>query len=319
MSRPFWMKFASASAVVAATALAAPLAADETQESKSQEQAQEQAPPAEGASYWLGVTFRGVDPVLREQLQLPENEGLVVEQVLPGSPAAKAGLKPHDILLKVDGRAIEGPKTLLDAVQNSEGEPLKFALLRAGEQETLAVTPGERPERFARPSVRVPSPDVDRLREWVERLRQGNGPGGPLTLRNFGPGVLVKPGAPGFPPALGNFPPLAIPNIPNGYEISITRKQDQPARITVKHGNDTWKVSENDVDQLPEEVRPAVKRMLAGGGLQLFGGHLAPGDMSFFEKQFEQMNRRMEQLRKEMQGLRDGQRKLRPMPEDKKI
>jgi hypothetical protein len=46
MSQPFWMKFASASALVAATALAAPLLADETQESKPQAQ----APQAERAS-----------------------------------------------------------------------------------------------------------------------------------------------------------------------------------------------------------------------------------------------------------------------------
>ena len=144
-------------------------------------------------------------------------------------------------------------------------------------------------------------PDVDRLRQWVDELGQSGGLGSPLSLRNFGPGVWVDPGA-------GLAEPLKIPP---GYEINIRRKQGEPAMVTVKHGSDTWTVSENNVEELPEEVRPVVKQMLAGRMLGGFENRLAPGDMSFFDERFDLMNERMEKLMEEMRGMRDEGLRLR--------
>src|SRR5262249_8807239 len=49
---------------------------------------------------WLGLQPDDLPDELRAQLDLAEGEGLLVSQVLPGSPAEKAGLKKNDILTK---------------------------------------------------------------------------------------------------------------------------------------------------------------------------------------------------------------------------
>jgi beta-lactamase regulating signal transducer with metallopeptidase domain len=54
----------------------------------------------------LGVRVERPSPVLADQLNLPRDQGLVVEDVTPDSAAAKAGLKPHDILLQFNGKPV---------------------------------------------------------------------------------------------------------------------------------------------------------------------------------------------------------------------
>ncbi|MGE3804657.1 MAG: M56 family metallopeptidase, partial [Gemmataceae bacterium] len=54
----------------------------------------------------LGVQLSLPSDLLIEQLNLTKNIGLIVDQVVPDMPAAKAGLKPHDILLEFDGKPV---------------------------------------------------------------------------------------------------------------------------------------------------------------------------------------------------------------------
>src|SRR5262245_15019342 len=62
------------------------------------------APRVEMPKYWIGLLGGPIpaDDALRAHLDLPENQGLRVENVVPDSPAAKAGLKRHDILLRAN-------------------------------------------------------------------------------------------------------------------------------------------------------------------------------------------------------------------------
>ena len=54
--------------------------------------------------YWIGLLGGSITPdnPLRAHLDLPENQGLIVANVVPDGPAAKAGLKQHDILLRAN-------------------------------------------------------------------------------------------------------------------------------------------------------------------------------------------------------------------------
>src|SRR5262249_44721292 len=54
----------------------------------------------------LGVQLRKPSAALADQLDLPKGQGMVVEEVGPNSPAAKAGVKANDILLELDGKAV---------------------------------------------------------------------------------------------------------------------------------------------------------------------------------------------------------------------
>ena len=52
--------------------------------------------------HWIGMLGGPATPELRAQLDIPEGQGLLVRQVVPDSPAAKAGLQDFDILLKAN-------------------------------------------------------------------------------------------------------------------------------------------------------------------------------------------------------------------------
>src|SRR2546423_13915595 len=73
-----------------------------------------------------------------------EQEGVKVHQVVPGSPAAKAGLKKGDVITRVEGREMDHPDTLLNVLaKHKPGEELTFHVLRDGQEKSLKVRLGE--------------------------------------------------------------------------------------------------------------------------------------------------------------------------------
>ena len=91
-------------------------------------------PPATGL-----VTSRASD-VLREQLALDRGCGLVVEAVAPGTPAARAGLKRHDVLVSLDGQLLLLPEQLAALLECSRSDaPLQFEVRRAGQTSTISL------------------------------------------------------------------------------------------------------------------------------------------------------------------------------------
>jgi hypothetical protein len=67
----------------------------------------------------LGVRVEAPSAVLADQLDLPKGQGLVIEDVTPDSPAAKAGLKSHDILLQFNGKPVpSSPAEFADALRD---------------------------------------------------------------------------------------------------------------------------------------------------------------------------------------------------------
>jgi serine protease Do len=64
----------------------------------------------------LGVTVQGVDQSLADSFGLPRPEGALVSSVGPGSPAARAGLRPGDVILALNGEALQGSGDLAGRV-----------------------------------------------------------------------------------------------------------------------------------------------------------------------------------------------------------
>ncbi len=64
------------------------------------------AKPAAGARAYLGVRLEGIPASLASHLKLSAGEGVLVRSSLPGSPAYGAGLRKHDVILKVAGKAV---------------------------------------------------------------------------------------------------------------------------------------------------------------------------------------------------------------------
>jgi serine protease DegQ len=95
---------------------------------------------------WIGVALQDITPELAQSLNLPATRGVLVVQVERGSPADKAGIKPGDVLLSVNGRPVADTNTMLNLVAAlPPGQEATLSLTRNQAETELAVTIGRRP------------------------------------------------------------------------------------------------------------------------------------------------------------------------------
>jgi len=97
---------------------------------------------------WLGVVVVPVPPPVADQLNL-EGKGLMVADVAVDSPADRAGLRLHDVLIAADGEEVAGdPEPFIDMVRaRRPGDSLELALYRGAKKQTLRVELGDRPDQ----------------------------------------------------------------------------------------------------------------------------------------------------------------------------
>jgi S1-C subfamily serine protease len=75
-----------------------------------------------------------------------DEEGVLIVQVVPNSPAARDGLRIGDVILAVDGQAINESQEVQDTVADAAvGENLQLTIRRNGQEQTLNVRPGNIP------------------------------------------------------------------------------------------------------------------------------------------------------------------------------
>jgi C-terminal processing protease CtpA/Prc len=96
------------------------------------------------SEYYIGVSIEPVDDALRAQLGVPAGQGVVVTEVIGGSPAEKAGVKKHDIVLEMGEKRVDSPETLSREVQANGEKPTTLKILRAGKPLTIPLTPATR-------------------------------------------------------------------------------------------------------------------------------------------------------------------------------
>jgi hypothetical protein len=90
---------------------------------------------------WLGVVLGEVSEALVSQLPLDPGTGLLVEHVTPESPAAKAGLQKHDVLVRLGDQVLITPKQFQTLIANHKaGDAVEIALLRKGQPQTITAT-----------------------------------------------------------------------------------------------------------------------------------------------------------------------------------
>lgn len=95
---------------------------------------------------WVGVATQPNSPGLSGYLGLETKEGVVVAQVVQGSPAARAGIEPLDVILQVDGQPIKNPEELQTAVlKHKIGDTIAFLVQRGREQRTVQIQGGTIP------------------------------------------------------------------------------------------------------------------------------------------------------------------------------
>ncbi|PRD80655.1 2-alkenal reductase [Burkholderia multivorans] len=95
---------------------------------------------------WIGVEPQDVTPEIAESFGLQQKSGAIVAGVLQGGPADKAGIKPGDILVTVNGEDITDTTKLLNVVaQIKPGTSTKVHVVRKGKQFDVNVVIGKRP------------------------------------------------------------------------------------------------------------------------------------------------------------------------------
>lgn len=137
-----------------------------------------QAPAAELPKVWIGVRCVPVNEALVSHLG---RSGLMVANVMTGSPADQAGVEKHDVLVSLDGKPIESMDQLLEAVVSTgAGTSASLVVMRGGREKALLITPSTRPSegemrfKYDEPPASESSPDVQYFGHRLDRDTMGN-------------------------------------------------------------------------------------------------------------------------------------------------
>jgi serine protease Do len=150
---------------------------------------------------WLGVSIQELTPELASQFGVGETKGVLVSDVMDDSPAKKAGFERADVIVEYDGKSMDSPTHLRNAVaQTPVGKKVAVKIIRDKKPKTIELTIAEQPKSMAQPGEEESSDsaapagvlsDLD-VRELTEELA------GRYGLKSSERGVVVvrvKPGS----------------------------------------------------------------------------------------------------------------------------
>jgi serine protease Do len=150
---------------------------------------------------WLGVTTQEITSELREGLDY-RGSGVIVNSVIPDSPAERAGMRKGDVIVSVDSRMIDSPSELVEVVRSARvGKTVAVTVVRDGSRRTLTPRLSEWPAEIDEemdapapaPTPRAPKPPSaprEQRFEWNgEEFDLPDGAGLSL-LRSMGRGRL---------------------------------------------------------------------------------------------------------------------------------
>jgi membrane-associated protease RseP (regulator of RpoE activity) len=95
---------------------------------------------------WLGVYTQTLSDQLRRGLDYSGDNGVLVNRVVPGSPADEAGVRNGDVIVSVNSRSVDSPDALAEIVRGSSpGQRVAIQVVRDGDTRTLSAELGTRP------------------------------------------------------------------------------------------------------------------------------------------------------------------------------
>jgi serine protease DegQ len=96
---------------------------------------------------WIGIEAQDITPELAESFRLKRTSGSLIAGILPNSPAQRAGLRPGDVLLEIDGREVLDSSTMLTLISGLKPErKATLKILRNQQEIQVTVTIGKRPK-----------------------------------------------------------------------------------------------------------------------------------------------------------------------------
>ena len=144
---------------------------------------------------WLGVSTTKLAPQLRKYFNVPEDFGVLINEVIEDSPAEEYGLEAGDVIIRVDGEKISNHWDLVRTIDDFEpDDEIKIEIIRKGKEKTIEVKLGKHkgpyrhhfglypesfeiiiPEiEFEIPDIEIDIPPIDReeIEEINETLRE---------------------------------------------------------------------------------------------------------------------------------------------------
>ncbi len=216
--------------------------------------------------YRIGIACGEVSAALRRHLKLPDDAGLLVNAVVDDSPAGRAGVKRFDVIVEANGTPIDSILDLVRVVNKAKNNEMNLAIIRRGEHQTIQVTPEEREViSLIPPTTRLADPRLPpELRRYMDQFEELHVPGRPgLSWRRILPGIMLDD--------YTRQAPYTRQALPTNFSLHVEKSGDEPANITVRRGDEEWKVTEDNLDELPKDLRPLVENMLNGSRRKMFG------------------------------------------------
>jgi len=97
---------------------------------------------------FIGVTLTDVTPSLERALGLTVSHGAVVQDISVNSPAERAGLRPYDVVIEVEGHPVESNEELIHEIAaRAPGTVARLAVVRDGRHQSILIKLAERPRR----------------------------------------------------------------------------------------------------------------------------------------------------------------------------
>ena len=199
---------------------------------------------------YLGVSLQPLEEGIAEALGLPKDRGEIVRTVQPNEPAARAGIRQGDVIVRVNGQDVNPDETVSYLIANTEvGARIPVEIIREGQRLTIPVTVGQRPTE----------------EELAERLGGGDDSEGglrpdnaPATPASTVIGLTLQPLTPQIARTLN------LPNDAQGVVIASVAPSSDAATKGLRRGDLIMSVNRQQVTT-PAQVQAAVEASRRAG------------------------------------------------------